>query len=78
MRHHLVDNGSASLAEDKRGVALSTRKLVDVAFATKVVINVLVSPEGDGDEQSGTLGLGRDGSFEGNGYAELTLHTQPI
>ena len=78
MRHHLVDEGSASFTEDERGIALSTRKLVDVAFVAKVVVDVLVPPEGDGDEQGWPLGLGRDGSFDGNGDAELTLRIKPI
>jgi len=54
VRYHLVDNRAASLAEDE-DVALSTRQPhVGVALATKVGLDVLASPEGDGDEQGWT------------------------
>ena len=54
VRYHLVDNRATSLAEDE-DVALSTgQSHIDVAFASKVGLDVLAATEGDGNEQGWT------------------------
>jgi hypothetical protein len=56
MGHHLVDNGTACLAEDE-DVALSTRQpYIGVAFASEVGLDVLATSIGDEGEQGWSTG----------------------